>query len=182
MLSFFFFLQRMTIVFRQHSIRLAIRGCLSWTDAKRQTVRATCGPMKTHTLSVRRKPVGEHVFLQTHCKVRLSQHTCEQYVANLCCPHSQPETESVFFMEIQIFKNPPGHKPCGMRRKSFEFWHVPQPRFTLVFQNPRHATTIKHVGEITAATHFPAVTSCRILVRTSGFVTSYLGPNFVSST
>ena len=37
-------------------------------------------------------------------------------------------------------------------------------------------------GEITPATHFPAQTSCRILVRTRAFVTSHLDPNFVSST
>ena len=37
-------------------------------------------------------------------------------------------------------------------------------------------------GEVIAATHVPAETSCRILVRTRGFVTSYLGPNFVLST
>ena len=36
-------------------------------------------------------------------------------------------------------------------------------------------------GEIIRATHFPAEASRRILVRTIGCVTSYLGPNFVSS-
>ena len=37
-------------------------------------------------------------------------------------------------------------------------------------------------GEIIPATHFPAETSCRTLVRTKGFVTSYLRSNVVSST
>ena len=39
-----------------------------------------------------------------------------------------------------------------------------------------------HGGDIIAATHFPPETSYRILVKTRGFVTSYLGPNFMSST
>ena len=37
-------------------------------------------------------------------------------------------------------------------------------------------------GEIIPATHFPTNTSSRILVRTTGCDTSYMGPNFVSST
>ena len=36
-------------------------------------------------------------------------------------------------------------------------------------------------GEIVLATHFPAATPCRNLVRTRGFVTSHLCPDFVSS-
>ena len=77
-------------------------------------------------------------------------------------------------------------------RKSLDFRYIPEPRFKCVFQNPRHANTMKQDSngstgqisweehelcrsgsEIIPATLFPARTSCRILVRTSGCVTSH---------
>ena len=74
-------------------------------------------------------------------------------------------------------------------------------RFHGCSKNPSSASTMKQIcdsstggdnfgeheaccrgGEIIPATHFPSEKSCRTRVRTKGSVTSYLGPNFVSST
>ena len=174
----------------------------SWRESRRARKingEGGCGHVQIHTLSDRRKPLDEHVFALKHCTVHLSQHICEQYDAKLCCPRFQPEITSVFCMGIHIYKNPPGR--ARSRQKNFDFRHVPQPRTTRVFQ--RHGMRARSTklamealaeisqeehevcsrgGEFISATHFPAETSCRILVRTGSFVTSYLGPDFVSGT
>ena len=40
--------------------------------------------MKNESLSVKRKPLDEDLFVLTHCSVHLFQHTRAQYGANLC--------------------------------------------------------------------------------------------------
>ena len=136
--------------------------------------------MKSNTLSVRRKPSDGHVsLLNTLQKSACPSPPASNTVQGLCCPHSQPETTFVFCMEIQ---NETGPGRAKLRRKSVDFRHVPQPRITRVFQNPAHASTMKHVcdaplaeitlgdheaccrGENIPATHLPAETSCPILV------------------
>ena len=63
--------------------------------------------MKTNTLIVTRKPLDEHVFVQTHSNVHLFQHTCEQHSAILCCPRFQPETTfaSVTVIQKSVLKD-----------------------------------------------------------------------------
>ena len=93
--------------------------------------------------------VGSHVLVQSHCIVHPFQHTCEQYGANPCCPHSQLETRFALCMVIQKKRKKNARVPAvrGLRRKSLDFRHVPQPRITRVFQNPRHASTMKQLSD-----------------------------------
>ena len=64
-------------------------------------------------LSVMREPLDEHAFVQPHGNVRLSQHTFEQYDANLGCLCFQPETMYAFCAVIErCKKKPPGPRPC----------------------------------------------------------------------
>ena len=122
-----------------------------------------------------------------HCNVHLSHHIlratrCQSLLSTF------PTGNNVLFL----------YGP-RLRSKSLDFRHVPQPRSTRVFQNPRHTVTMKQVCdgrtsgslfgkkheaccrgvEISPATHLPAKTSYRILVRARGLVTSYQGSNFV---
>ena len=124
---------------------------------------------------------------------QLFQHTCEQYGANLCCSTFPTRSNVRFLHGVPKHENPQGPRMCeAVPRKRLDFRHVPQPR---VFQMP---STMKQVcdgstggynlGESTKCVivevksflrHIlPAETSCRILVRTRGFVTSYPRPNF----
>ena len=128
------------------------------------------------------KRLDEHVVVRTHCNI----HTCEKYGANLCCPRFQPETVFAFCTVNQ--KNLPGPGPCEAAPQESGFSACPT---TMCHRSVPESTACKHdeaclrwyrEGEIIPATHFPEETSCRILVRTRGFVTTYLGPNFVSST
>ena len=107
----------------------------------------------------------EHVSVQMHCNIHLSQRTCEPDGANLCCPRFETETTFVFCTVIQKRKNPPGPRPC----EALEFRHDPQSRTTRVTEitSEEHEVYCRG-GEIIAATHFPAEKSCRILVRTGG--------------
>ena len=69
------------------------------------------------------------------------------------------------------------HRIQGMRARCSKFAMAALPETTW----EEHDVCCRG-GEIIAATHFPAETSCRILVRTRGFDSSYLAPNFVPST
>ena len=145
-----------------------------------------------------RKPLDEHAFVLKYCNVHLSQNTCEQCGADLCCSHFQPEMMFVFCMETQNMKK---KKNSGAQARVWILGashnHESHGCFTIQSMRTRRSelamealveTTLEEHevscrgGEIVPATHFPAAMSCRILVRTRGFVTSYLGPNFVSST
>ena len=138
-------------------------------------------------------------FGWSRCNARLSQQTCEQQVANLCYPHPQPDITFVFCMRTQesakaqavrncaarvwIFGTPQNHESHGcsrnqsMRARRSKFAVAALADITLEGHEICYGG-----GEIITATLFPTETSCRILVRTRGCVTSYMGPNFVSST
>ena len=52
---------------------------------------------------------------------RLSQHTCAQYGADLCCLRFQPEKTSAFCTVIQRRKNPPGPRPSEAAPQRLRF-------------------------------------------------------------
>ena len=74
-----------------------------------------CGHVKMKALSVRWKHSDEHVFVQTHA-------------ASSTCPNTLA-SNTVQVSAVQ----------------ETDFRHVPQPRITRVFQNPRHASTMNQV-------------------------------------
>ena len=113
--------------------------CESW-QARKTKSEGGCGHVMNTTLRVMRKPLDDHVSVQKHCNFLLFQHTCEQYGANLCRPHFQPEITFGFCTVIQRRKNPPRPRPCEAAPQE-----VQQPRITLVFQNLRHASTVKQI-------------------------------------
>ena len=80
-------------VYRTSTMSKVNSGVAPTRRARKTNEKGVCGHVKMITLSVTRKPLDEHVVVQTHCNVRLFQHTCEQYGANLCCPHSQQNTQ-----------------------------------------------------------------------------------------
>ena len=108
-----------------------------------------CGHAKRNTLSVRRKFLDEGVLVQSQCNVHQSQHTSVQYSANPCS--TLPIGNKVRFLhgDLKIAKKNCWGSGRGarLRRKSLGFRNVPQPRLTLVFQNPWHAGTMKQASD-----------------------------------
>ena len=70
---------------------------------------------------------GRPYFVLKHCNVHLSENICKQYDANLCRPRFQQETSFAF---------------CTVHRKKFR-----QAVNHTGVQNPRHASTVKHVRD-----------------------------------
>ena len=70
---------------------ISLQGCVLWNrrafmvrimaSAKDQRG-GGCGHVKMKALSVTRKFLDEHAFVQTHCNTHLSQHTFVQHGAN----------------------------------------------------------------------------------------------------
>ena len=101
--------------------------------------------MKRKTSSVMVSYLDGHVLVLKHCNDILFRHICTQSGAHPCCTCFQPETMYAFCTVNQSAKIRQGPSRARLCRKSFDVGHVPQPRITRVFQDPRHASTMKQV-------------------------------------
>ena len=114
---------------------------------------------------------------------------CESLLSTL------PTRETFFFcMEIQKYINPTGPKLCEAAPQQFRILapptttnHMGVPGSKVCEPALAEITLERHEiccrgGEIIPSTHFSAETCCQVLVRKTSCGTSYLGPNFVSST
>ena len=97
-------------------VPISFEGCVLWNlrafmvrtmaSAKGKRIGRVC-LVEDYTLSVRWKLLDEHVCVQTHCNVRQSQHTCEQYSAHLSCRNNVR-----FLYCTPKYNNSPGPRPC----------------------------------------------------------------------
>ena len=161
------------------------------------SLETTCVHGENHGERERQTESG-HVESKT---LRVMWKRLDEHGATLCSPRFQPETTFAFCKVIQkcrtknvrpeairscaarslIFGTSHNHETHGVRKKNKA---CEQDEANKRWQHWRRKLwdCTECGSEVVPATCFPAKTSCRILVRTKGFVTSYLDPNFVSST
>ena len=166
----------------------------SW-QARKTNVEGGNGRVKVKTLSVTWKLLDEK-FLDSHLATSTSPSTLSCNTVQILKVHISNQKQSSLSQHGDPkHQNLTRPNPCEAVPQDSGSSALPQPRITRVFQNPRHAGTMKQVrngssggdsfgrargvccrgSEIIPPTHFPAETSCRILVRGRGCVTTYLG-------
>ena len=155
---------RMTVVCRQRGMRRKICP----RDQSLRQVRDQCENEPTtavHTASmvlIHKWPQGQKLPYQyplTRC-VKIpchSKHAFSRIVVRSWWVSWQARKingeDGCGHVKMKSFEDPKTNKICQgrgrarLRRKSLDFRHVPQPRITRVFQNPRHAGTMKHVSD-----------------------------------